>query len=177
MQQAKGLMDNLKEKVKSQLKKERTEAITTIQTLADKLIAMDNFQKLSSDEQAKLQSPFTTLEQEIIKQHLIAVIRDRVRSFEEGEYAKILAEVGRLIAASQKKKAEEKPKPDNPGKGGDDDKPPEAHEPEPEYIVGRTIKVDFARPSLDNENDLEEYLSLLKEAYLKEISAGKRVQI
>jgi len=178
MQQAKSLMTSLKEKILLQLTKEQSEAITTILTLANKLEAMNDFQKLTTDEQENLKTPFSTLVADVKKQNLIAVIRDRLRSFEEAEYAKLLTEVARLIATAQKKKEKEKPNTKYTGTK-QDDKPPETCEPEPEpvYIVGRNIKVDFAKPALESEMDVDEYFSLLKEAYLKEISAGKRVQI
>ena len=175
MQQAKSLMDSLRERVKNQIEKEQEEAIAAIQILADRLYQMDDFKNLTTDDQLKLSTPFQKLEQEIQQQKLIAVIRDRLRSFEEGEYARLLAEVGRLTIAAHRKKDETQQKPKETGTGTP--KPPETHEPEPEYIVGRTIKVNFAKPALVDEHDVDEYLDLLRKAYLKEISAGKRVQI
>lgn len=191
MQKAKGLMESLKEKVKSQIEKEGREAIDAIQILAARYTGMAEFQNLTLEDQSRLQEPFAKLEKEIQQQKLIAVIRDRLRSFEEGEYTKLLAEVGRLTAVAQKKKDEDQvkrnAKKEDKGKGtgpvadGDDGTetrtPSETHEPEPEYIFGRSIKVAFDKPVLVNEHDVDEYLSVLKKAYLKEISEGKRVQV
>lgn len=193
MQKAKGLMESLKEKVKSQIQIEGLAAIDAIQILAARYTGMAEFQNLTPEDQARLQEPFAKLEKEIKQQKLIAVIRDRLRSFEEGEYTKLLAEVGRLTAAAQRKKEEDQVKQKEKKEDTDKEKgtglatggyegtenrtPQETQEPEPEYISGRSIKVVFAKPILVNEHDVDEYLSVLKKAYLKEICEGKRVQV
>jgi hypothetical protein len=48
---------------------------------------------------------------------------------------------------------------------------------QPQIIAGRSIKVAFDKAWLADETDLNSYLDALREAWLKEISAGKRVQI
>ena len=173
MQQAKILMDTLREKVKDQIKKERDTAVVALHTLADRLAGMDDFPGLKTKEQEKLQAPIKALEQELKQQKLIAVIRDRLRSFEENEYSRLLAEVGRLAAAKEKENDKVKTEGNGTGTGGSG----ETREKEPEYIHGRSIKIDFAKPALINEKDVDKYISALREAFLKEINNGKRVQI
>ena len=174
MQQAKSLLDTLKEKVKFQIEEEREKAIATVKILADRLAGMDDFANLKTEEQEKVQTPFKKLEQELKQQKLIAVIRDRLRSFEEGEYSRLLAKVVWLAAAKEKKDDDKvKPEGKDTGTGGSG----EISEKEPEYIHGRSIKVTFAKPMLVDVKDVEEYLSVLREAYMKEINEGKRIQI
>ncbi len=174
MQQAKILMDALRKKVKSQIKEERDKAITAVQTLADRLFGMDDFASLKAEDQEKLQAPFENLEQELKQQKLVAVIRDRLRSFEESEYSGLLAEIGRLTAATKKKdKVKEEPDKKDIATGDSG----ELNDPEPEYVFGKSIKVNFAKPMLVDAEDVDEYLSALRDAYLKEIQEGKRVQI
>ena len=174
MQQAKSLLDTLKEKVKSQIEKERDTAIAALQILADRLAGMDDFANLKTEEQEKVQTPFKKLEQELKQQKLIAVIHDRLRSFEEGEYSRLLAKVVWLATAKEKNDDDKvKPEGKDTGTGGSG----ETSEKEPEYIHGRSIKVTFAKPMLVDVKDVEEYLSVLREAYMKEINEGKRIQI
>lgn len=178
MQQAKSLLDTLKDKVKIQISEERDKAIAAIQTLADRFAGIDEFADLKTEEQEKLQLPFKKLEQELKQQKLIAVIRDRLRSFEEGEYSRLLAEVGRLASVAKEKKDTGKKKPkEKPAGPGGTGVTVEFCEKEPEYIYGRSLQINFKKPMLVDEKDVEEYLSALKEAYLKEIKEGKRVQI
>ena len=97
-------MESLKEKVKSQIEIEGREAIDAIQILAARYTGMAEFQSLTSEDQARLQEPFAKLEKEIQQQKLIAVIRDRLRSFQQGEYTKLQAELSSVNASAQKKK-------------------------------------------------------------------------
>jgi len=179
MQQAKSLMDSLKDKVKAQIQVEREKAIATVQTLAERLSGMDDFAAIKTEEQEKLLEPFAGLEQELERQSLIAVINDRLRRFEENEYTRLLAEVSRLAASAKSTEKEEE----------SDDKEPteekdtitggsgESKENEPVYIHGRSLQIKFKKPMLANEEDVGEYLAALKEAYIKEIKDGKRIQI
>jgi hypothetical protein len=98
-----------------------------------------------------------------------------LRSFEEGEYSRLLAEVGRLAHAAKSKNDNGKTKPAATAKstGGTGD----TSEKEPEYVFGRSLKVDFSKPMLVDEKDVEQYLTMMREALLKEIHAGKRIQV
>ena len=48
---------------------------------------------------------------------------------------------------------------------------------EPKLVPARTIKVSYAKPWLANEAELDDYLQKQREAWLREIQAGNRVQI
>ena len=49
--------------------------------------------------------------------------------------------------------------------------------PEQRVVPARTIKVGYSKPWLTSEADLDDYLRQQREAWLKEILAGNRVQI
>jgi hypothetical protein len=177
MQQAKSLMDALKEKVKAQIETEKEKAIAAVQTLAERLAAMDDFGNLKKEDQDNLLSPFSKLEQELKQQTLIAVINDRLRRFEESEYARLLTEVSRLATPKKEEKEKTGHKEQSEEKATATGGSGETREKQPQYIHGRSIQVKFKKPMLIDEQDVEEYLAALKEAYLKEIHEGKRVQI
>jgi hypothetical protein len=61
-------------------------------------------------------------------------------------------------------------------RGGTGDTPTPAPA-EPKLVPARTIKVGYAKPWLASESELDEYLKQQREAWLKEIQAGNRVQI
>jgi len=54
---------------------------------------------------------------------------------------------------------------------------PPLTKPEPKLVPARTIKVSYAKPWLTDEAELDDYLNKQREAWLKEIQAGNRVQI
>jgi uncharacterized protein VirK/YbjX len=50
-------------------------------------------------------------------------------------------------------------------------------EPKIEYINSKSLKIDYNKPWLSDEDDVENYIELMKKALLKEIKDGKRVQV
>jgi hypothetical protein len=104
--------------------------------------------------------------QELERQTLLAVIRDRLRSFEDAEYQGLLAKMCEF-----KRLETEKAHPT--GKNGKS----EVKDPNIDYVAGKHIRVAFSKPWLADEKDVISYLSELKKAMMKEIESGKRIQI
>jgi hypothetical protein len=46
-----------------------------------------------------------------------------------------------------------------------------------EYIKARDLQLNFNKPWLENEIDVDDYIEKMKEVFLKEIKNGKRIQI
>ncbi|NCO65434.1 MAG: BREX system P-loop protein BrxC [Candidatus Aquicultor secundus] len=156
MQQLKALVDALQARTSSQLSAEVAVAKLSLTDLKTKLETMDEFASLSPDQQIQLTEPFKDASDRIEQNTLIAVIRDTVRSFEEDEYPRLLEQLGKYAADAQQ-----------PGNA----KPPI------EYIAYKSIKVPFGKAWLADESDVDDYLKSLRDALLKEIKAGKRIQI
>lgn len=171
MQQVKTSVDSLQQKVSDQLAHEIKKAGETSVALMERIQTMDEFISLPADRQAQLTRPFTTFTQEIERQKLIAVIRDSLRRFEEDEYPKLLARLG-----NETKKGEEQETKGEPEetKGQPKIKNQEA---KIEYVPSRSIRISFGKAWLANETDVERYLDAMREALMKEISEGKRIQI
>jgi len=174
MQQAKALMEVLKEKVNVQLEADRAKALAKVQTFIERLTGMEEFGLLQSEQQEKLWQPFKRLEQYLQQQKLIAVINDRVHKFEENEFPSIHAEIIRL-AHAEKLVINDKPKLDDQKK--DAGSKGETKEPILEYIHGRSILVKFPKTMLVDEDDVDQYLKSMRQALLAEINSGKRIQI
>ncbi|MCD6337704.1 MAG: BREX system P-loop protein BrxC, partial [Candidatus Marinimicrobia bacterium] len=141
MRRAKKLMGSLKEKVNKLRQNELTEAINKLQSLRDSIKDTGDFKRLSEQDQNSLLQPFQIFEDELTNQSLIAVIRDRLKHFEEQEYLKILSKRDFLIKK-------------------DDGETGEVSEVE--YVSLRSIKVGFTGKSITNDEDIEEYISALK---------------
>ena len=48
---------------------------------------------------------------------------------------------------------------------------------EPQVISAKTIKSSYSKPLISNENEVNEYINSLKDAMIKQIRNGKRIQI
>ena len=110
--------------------------------------------------------PFDRFIQELERQTLFAVIRDRLRSFEDAEYQALLAKMCEF-------KRLETEKADPTKKDGKD----EVKDTKIDYVAGKHIRIAFRKPWLADEEDIVSYLSELKKAMMKEIEAGKRIQV
>jgi hypothetical protein len=161
MQGVKSLVDSLKAKVTAQLQGEKAKAVESVTSLKTRMTSMEEFLKLSPDQQGQLTQPFDAFLQNLERQTLIAVIRDTLRRFDEGEYPKLLQ---KMEAWAQRQPS-------------DEGKPTTLADPEAEYVTSRSIRVTYDKAWLADESDVERYLAALKEALMKAIEEGKRVQI
>ena len=158
--------------------------------MLNKMTGMDDFQKLTSDHQDELKRPFESQLDKIQDQDLIAVISDTLRMFEEEEYSKIL---NRLSSLNKPESTPPKPKPSDSdqtkydddledsdfGKGEvkDGGKTPEKKNSAKEVVGIKKIEVNYSKAWIESESEVEDYLSKLKKAILKEIHDGKRIQV
>ena len=160
----KGLVQSLSEKISVALEKERSNATVEISTMKNRLEAMDEFVKLTSDQQEGYLKKFDALSEKIKNQDLIAVISDTLRRFKERDYTQILTEVSSLA----------NPKVNSTTTcGGTSNE----GEPKVEYTSSKSIHVEYDKAWLADESDVEQYLEKMREALLKEIKEGKRIQV
>jgi hypothetical protein len=159
LQQVKGQLDALQQKIADQREREAGDATVVINALESRLRSMAEFFALPPDNQAQLAEPFQKAKQGIAGQKRIAMIRDLLRRFEERDYPQLTAQLegwSRPVAPT--------------APGGT----PAA---QPQIVAARSIPVPFDKAWLADEPDLNRYLDVLRQAWLKEINAGKRVQI
>lgn len=188
MQQLKTLVEKLRHSVDSVVAAAKEAAIADIDARRLELQGMTEYATLTEQQQKELLKPFATVQAEIEKQVLTAVIREKVRTFKETTFSQLLNTQSRMMsenAAKQKKQDKPGPPPAGNGTGPgvgpkpDSYKPPVEPEPpttkEPEYISKSSISVDFKKKIIVDESDLEEYLKTVKSAYLAKIKQGKRI--
>jgi hypothetical protein len=179
LQQAKTQLDALQQRIANQLASEKATAANRLDELAQRLQGTDEYMGLSPDDQAKLTKPFFDARQVLQSQKRIAMIRDQLRHFEDEHYPRVLLQLEGLA----------EPKPVTPPpivpagatQQSDSGEPvtttPPPHVAEPRLVPARTIKVGYAKPWLASESELDDYLQQQREAWLKEIRAGNRVQV
>jgi len=160
MQRAKEYIDSIKAKISARLSQEKQLAGEKAQKCIDSITGLYEFQDLDGSQQNQLRLPFEAMLKSLETATMIALIRDQVHTLEDKESPEALT---RLNAMVREKKEKE---------GG-----LEVKETCFEYINSRTIEVPFSKTTLDNEVDLDTYLKALREAFLNELKANRRIQI
>ena len=178
MQQMKAQVETLQEKVTARIDAEIAKARETVAAMKDRLCGMDEFGALSGEQQEQVIRPFSEFAADIECQRLIAVIRDRLRSFEERDYPRQLSQMTTWaqLALALKHAPEPGETAATPDEGVEPG-PPSKPEPCIEYVSGRAVKVLFDKAWLADETDVDRYLESMREALLEEIRKGKRIQI
>lgn len=182
LQQAKPQLEGLQQAIANQLASEKASAVSRLAELEQRLQGSDEYSGLEPEQQVQLAAPFVEAQQSIHGQKRIAMIRDQLRAFEENQYAQLLLKLERM-ARPQPMPVPVPPVQAPPAAGKSSiDRPPASfeHPPkivEPRLVPARTIKVGYSKPWLASEAELDDYLQQQREAWLKEIQAGNRVQI
>lgn len=165
MQQVKTLMGELQARITAKIQEEITIAQETADALRNRLGNVPDFANLSAEQQTQLIRPFENFLATLQDQHLIAVIRDSLRNFENTTYPGLLAKLDEMIQDDQ------------PG----DYQPGEQPTPKPTVnaplAAFNSIKVPFDKAWLVDETDVDHYLEAMRKALLAEISSGKRIRI
>jgi hypothetical protein len=182
LQQAKPQLEALQLAIAHQLASEMSTAVSRLAELELRLQGSNEYSGLTPEQQAQLAVPFVDARQSMQGQKRIAMIRDQLRAFEDNQYAQLLLQLERLArpqpAPTPVTPASPQPTADKPDM--DYPRTPSAERPkvaEPRLIPARTIKVGYSKPWLTSEAELDDYLQKQREAWLKEIQAGNRVQI
>ena len=182
LQQAKPQLEALQQAIANLLASEKATAVSRLAELQLRLQGSNEYIRLKSEQQAQLAAPFVDAQQSMQGQKRIAMIRDQLRAFEDNQYAQLLLQLERL-ARPQPASTPVPPVSPQPTAGKpniDYPQPPSVELPnvaEPRLVPARTIKVGYSKPWLASEAELDDYLQQQREAWLKEIQAGNRVQI
>ena len=169
IQEIKNLLNTLQAEISQQHQDTRARAEETLQALQSRMQAMEEYKKLPEARQSELAQPFQDLIANFQQQHLIAVINDRLRYFEDQGYQKLLGKLVDLAApAVPKDAAEDSDDLADAGKG---------KESPVEYVLCRQVRVYYDKAWLASEDDVDAYLRSMREALLGAIRKGKRVQI
>lgn len=181
LQQIKPQLDELQQAIANQLATERELANARLAELEQKLQSTVEYAQLSTANQSLFNMPFGETRQALQNQKRIAMIRDLLRHFEDERFPQLLLRLDQLAsAAGQTTVSETDTEPQVATSAGQAPSVPITSTPqtrETKLVPARTIKVSFGKPWLSSEAELDDYLQKQREAWLKEIQAGNRVQI
>ena len=150
MKDAKSLMDELKKDVEDELKAEKKQALNKVSYLQRRMQAMQEYGELSDEQRQEIDGSFGTIEEQLKKQNLIAVIRDQVGRYETGEYNRLLTTISKWTQDDEQE--------------------------EIEYLSLQGLNIAFEKAYIADEADVEAYLAALKEAMQKAIQENKRIR-
>ncbi|PKL50472.1 MAG: BREX system P-loop protein BrxC [Candidatus Riflebacteria bacterium HGW-Riflebacteria-2] len=182
MQQVKVLTESVQKQINDQIAAEIEIAKKSVASLKERLCGMNEFASLRPEQQEEITGPFDEFSRAIASHKLIAVVRDTLRRFEESDYQKYLTRLANMgrpapVPAPAKPVSTRTSTKGKPTDFQDVEKEPNKIEPEIEYISSRAIHVSFAKAWLADENDIDCYVTSVREAMLAEIRKGKRIQI
>ena len=171
IQEAKTLYDELVCTLNSKLNDVKLQAKEKVFMLRERTSCMDEFSKLNSEQQSQINAEFDKIKARIDQQNIVAVVRETVQNFEDTMYNDLLQKV---VSLSQPKEE----KIPTPQTGEEEPDKTETKPPKPQPIVAaRDIKVNYNKPLIDNEQDVNDYISALKEAMIEEVKSGNRLKI
>ena len=159
-------MNSIQQNLVIALSKEKKEAREAIQAIHQKLNASPDYKKLTDDQKTTIEELFSSVQKAIDTQDLIAMVRDKKRTFSEDEYIRILSQIANLSNQSVSVVT-----------GGVPDGKKTGIADRVEVVSGHSIIVEFPRPLLADDQDVEDYIQMVKQAYLKEIKNGKQIKI
>ncbi|MBC6992229.1 BREX system P-loop protein BrxC [Hymenobacter sp. BT491] len=169
IQEAKAAMDSMRTKVLAKLKEEKEKALARIEQHRESLKANSDFQKLTNGQQESLLKQLSVLGEKVADTRYISNIRGHVVSSNE-LYVSLLNEIQALLRRNTPQ-----PEPDCYQKSGEDTPP--AQESKVEYVQRTKVEVSFKKSTLETEQDVEDYVSILKQAYIKQIKENKRITL
>jgi predicted transcriptional regulator len=161
MQEAKAALELIHKEVSEQQKLERVNATNAIHQSINKLKLFADFAKLNSTQQNEIIAPFERAIKEVEQERFIGNIRTKANNAITDLYQKQLELLMRLANP---------PKPEEPGGS-------EPHKPKIVFVRKDSVKVNFSKPALETKQDVEDYLTALKEQYLRIIDEDKRISL
>ena len=173
IQQLKGQLDTLKERIDGKVNQTRSRAVASLNTMQERMQSMDEYQSLPEPRQDELNKPFRNLVDYIGQERLIAVINDRLRFFEDEGYQKVLA---RMVGLANQKSAPAADSDQSP-ELQDADGANQIKESPADYVHSRNLHIVYDKAWLADESDVDRYLASLREVLLQEIQQGHKVQI
>lgn len=179
VQQLKELADAIEQQLNAIVGFEKTTALNTLSSLKETLQGFAEFKSLTSEQQSQLLNSFEGASQRLSDQVIVAVIRDDIRRFEDETYSAL---VQKIMVWSQ-------PTPtasvataapvvgDYPLPAAKDSAVIVESLQEPKPIKLKELKVQFSKPWLSSEADVDAYVEELRKTLFAALKSGKNIQL
>jgi hypothetical protein len=162
MQRVKSQLDSLKRQVGERLHKYRRQAVERISKKVELIQSIPQYETLNESQKGEVQAAIAGTLSRIDANASIAFVKDAPNHFETNQYNDILRKIDSWL---------------RPSSPPSSDRGREPSRSEPEYVSVNFIDLDFHRPWLSTEEDVDEYLAAMRRALIKQIIQGNRIQL
>ena len=159
MLQVKGRLEVLKKQIQTNLDNEKKKFENAIDTIRQEIKSIENYDQLDDDKASLINTFFDNKEKIIENELSIPVIREQLRQLIDYDLVELKNKIIGWL----------KPPVIDPVVDPDP--------PQPTYISRKNINLQFAKSTIENESDLNQYVEALKEAWQKTLNEGKRIQL
>ncbi|MEZ6153394.1 MAG: BREX system P-loop protein BrxC [Pirellulaceae bacterium] len=168
IQQIKKLHEALQQRLETLAVDARVAAESAVTSKVQRLTSIKDYDQLTSEQRAQIEQIVQETIQQIRSQPLIAVVKEAASRFENHGYNDILSKVTQWTRPPTEEYR-------IPSKGDAATSPTPA--PVAQFISLSSLDVEFPKPWLESEPDVDAYLATMKKAMMLAISENKRIQI
>ena len=148
LMQMKALYESLSAKLKRLIDDERAKALGRIDELDGQCKELDVYKTASEESRKKADGVFEEAKKRILAANVVSVMRDEAHNCGTSSYSEVLAMLSAVEGAPKKK-----------------------------YVQAYAITVKRPKGTLESENDIEEYLSSVREAFKAELAKGNHILV
>lgn len=170
IREAKEAKDTLTAKMREKIEDERTKVTKAIQEVIHDFQSKEEFNALDASKQLAILRPFEEKLNDMKSNRYIANMRDVRMSVLERLKPQQLNELMRLSTPVAVKINTGEPSAELPVAAT-------IKEPALQYVSKASIKIGFSKTELCSENDVNEYIEVMRLAYLKQINEHKRISL
>jgi hypothetical protein len=156
---AKSALDSLKTKLLTQIEEEKSKAIFDIQKCISELEQMEEFSQLNDADKTRLLKPFKDEIAKLKTQRYIATIRDIRHMINNSVQQKALNDLIQMTA------------PESPDEQGN------VRETAPHYISKNSINVNYSKSELRTEEDVDDYVEIIRRVMKEQIKNNRRIKL
>lgn len=167
IQEVKKLHEVLQQRLETLAVDARAAAEAAVTSKIQRLNSIKGYDQLTNQQKEEIDKVVQETIKQIRSQPLIAVVKEAASRFESNGYNDILTNVTEWT----------RPPDDYQVPGKENGGKPPTPKPAVEFVSLSTLNVEFERPWLETEADIDNYLTLLREAMQKRIREGKRIQL
>ncbi|MBN2885190.1 MAG: hypothetical protein JXM75_00585, partial [Chromatiaceae bacterium] len=170
MQQLKTQLDALKTEIREQLAAERARAEQEILHMRAQLEGLPEYAAQSDSLRAEIDSAARAAIKRLAHEDHLAVIRDTLHNFRDHTYPELLARLTAPLVSEQPPATEGNPQPHS-APATQPAKPPQ------QLVPLRNLSVPFGQPLLRTPEDVDAYLSALRQRLLDTLEAGQGISL
>lgn len=156
IKEGKASLEKIKSLIHEKIEEEKQQTFSVLDEYLEKIKNNQDFSKLKPEEQNIINGLFESLKEKLPHQKYISVIRDQRQNISDSLYPSALKKIEQFNRAG---------------------KPEDERDPKKEIISLSSIKTGYYKPTIDDENDVERFIEVLKKQLIAEIKKNKKISV